>query len=184
MKKTLLASICMTALVLTACDKKPKEEPVTTANTSVTATTPATEMPAKNIAFSSNNTVDIKNDLNKLQTLSNSRAKEAIDFQNKATQAAEKGDTATLHSTIADMRTYITRFNKELDNLVLNSSEVDAIRNKIKKSNDLGIQLSEASIEKSPDMKKITELQNEAAKLQKELISDMQALQTKVNNAT
>ena len=30
----------------------------------------------------------------------------------------------------------------------------------------------------------MTELQNEAAKLQKELINDMQALETKIKNAT
>lgn len=81
------------------------------------------------------------------------------------------------------MKTYIMNFNKELDGLMLNSSEADAIRNKIKHSNNLGLQLSEASIENTPDMKKITALQNEAAKVQKELISDMQALQNKVKNA-
>ncbi|MDD2940608.1 MAG: hypothetical protein PHW49_07735 [Acinetobacter harbinensis] len=191
MKKTLLASLCMTALVLTACNKKPDEAPATpTENTAVTATTPATmqtpaanEMPATTTAMSSNNNADIKNDLDKLQTLSSSRAKEAIDLQNKATQAAEKGDKTTLHSTVAEMKTYIMNFNKELDDLMLNSSEADAIRNKIKHSNNLGLQLSEASIENTPDMKKITALQNEAAKVQKELISDMQALQNKVKNA-
>ena len=44
----------------------------------------ANEMPATTTAMSSNNNADIKNDLDKLQTLSSSRAKEAIDLQNKA----------------------------------------------------------------------------------------------------
>ena len=186
MKKILLASLCMTALTLTACNKKPNEAPATTTqDTTVTTTTPATtEMSAKNMTLSSNNITDIKNDLSKLQTLSNSRAKEAVDFQNKATQAAQKGDKTTLDRTVADMKTYIMKFNKELDDLTLNSSEVDTMRNKIKKSNDLGMQISEEGTAKSPDMKKMTELQNEAAKLQKELINDMQALETKIKNAT
>lgn len=176
MKKRLLASLCVAAFALTACDKKPNEAPVATENSTSMA------QPAA-VSYSSNNNTDIKNDLNQIQTLSNTRAQEAIDFQNKATQAAQKGDKATLTSIVTDMKTYITNFNKELTDLSLKSTEVDAVRSKMIESNNLGIQLSEASIASNPDMKKITELQNQATTLQKELLTEMQALQTKANPA-
>ena len=69
------------------------------------------------------------------------------------------------------------------DALKLKSSELDAVRDKIKESNNIGIELSEASIANTPDSKKITELQNRATKLQKELVTEMQALQTKAKTA-
>ena len=129
MKKRLLASLCVAAFALTACDKKPNEAPVATENSASMA------QPAA-VSYSSNNNTDIKNDLNQIQTLSNTRAQEAIDFQNKATQAAQKGDKATLTSIVTDMKTYITNFNKELTDLSLKSTEVDAVRSKMIESNN------------------------------------------------
>lgn len=176
MKKRLLASLCVAAAALTACNQKPNEATPSSEKTVATAQTAAPSM-------STNNNTDIKNDLNQVQTLSNSRAQEAIDFQNKATQAAQKGDKATLNSIVTEMKTYIDKLNTDLDALALKSTEVAAIRDKMKESNNLGIELSETSIVDNPDMKKITELQNRATALQKELVAEMQTLQTKANAA-
>lgn len=181
MKKRLLASLCFAAMALTACDKKPNEAPASS-STSPAATPPTSTQPAT-AALSSNNATDIKNDLKQIETLSNSRAKEASALQNKANEAAQKSDKASLNAIVADMKTYIARFNQDLDALKLKSSELDAVRDKIKESNNIGIELSEASIANTPDSKKITELQNRATKLQKELVTEMQALQTKAKTA-
>jgi uncharacterized coiled-coil protein SlyX len=181
MKKRLLASLCFAAMALTACDKKPNEAPASS-STSPATTPPASTQPAT-AALSSNNAADIKNDLKQIETLSNSRAKEASALQNKANEAAQKSDKASLNAIVADMKTYIARFNQDLDALKLKSSELDAVRDKIKESNNIGIELSEASIANTPDSKKITELKNRATKLQKELVTEMQALQTKAKTA-
>jgi ATP-dependent Lon protease len=180
MKKSLLASLCVAALALTACDKKTNEAPASSATS--TATTPTTTPPVT-ASLSSNNTADIKSDLDQIQMLSNRNSQEATDLQNKANQAAQKGDKAVLTSTVAQMKTYINKFNQELDALKLKSSEVNAVRDKIKESNNLGIALAETTLESSPDKQKVTELQNRAAQLQKELMTEMQALQNQVKTA-
>lgn len=181
MKKRLLASLCFAALALTACDKKTNEAPASSSTSSAVSTSASTQ-PAT-ATLSSNNAADIKNDLNQIQTLSTSRTKEASDLQNKANEAAQKGDKASLNTIVAEMKTYIGRFNQDLEALNLKSSEVDAVREKIKESNNVGIELSEASIATTPDTKKITELQNRATALQKELVSETQALQSKAKTA-
>lgn len=179
MKTPLLASLCVATLALTACDKKPNEAP---ASSAATTSSPATTQPAT-VALSTNNLKDIKNDLVEIQTLSNNRSKEALDLQDKANQAAQKGDKASLRTTVAEMKTYIANFNRDLDALALKSTELDKVREKIKESNNLGIELSEESIAEKPDMKKIDELRNRAMQLQKELVADMQALENKVKTA-
>jgi len=179
MKTPFLASLCVAALALTACDKKPNEAPASSATSPATTTSaPASTQPAP-ATLSSNNAKDIKNDLIEIQTLSNNRSKEALDLQNKANQAAQKNDKATLSTTVAEMKTYIANFNRDLDALSLKSTELDAVRDKIKESNNLGIKLSEESIAEKPDMKKISELRNRAAELQKELVTEMQTLESK-----
>ncbi|WP_349928012.1 hypothetical protein ABJ384_13815 [Acinetobacter sp. A1-4-2] len=179
MKTPLLASLCVAALALTACEKKPNEAP---ASSATTTSSPASTQPAT-AALSTNNVKDIKNDLIEIQTLSQNRSKEALDLQNKANQAAQKNDKAALNTIIAEMKTYIANFNQDLDALALKSTELDKVRGKIKESNNLGIELSEESIAEKPDMKKIAELRDRATQLQKELVADMQALENKVKTA-
>lgn len=182
MKKSLLASLCVAALALTACDKKTNEAPASSATSTTTTSTSTTTQPVTT-SLSSNNSADIKSDLDQIQMLSNRNSQEATDLQNKANQAAQKGEKATLTSTVAQMKTYINKFNQDLDTLKLKSSEVNVVRDKIKESNNLGIALAETSLESSPDKQKVTELQNRAAQLQKELMTEMQALQNQVKTA-
>lgn len=174
MKKLIIASLCAAALGLTACDKKSAE---TTSTQTETQTAPATV-----VTSLSNGVVDdIRTDLDQIQTLSNTKAQEALKFQNDVMQAAQKGDKAALDAVVDSMEKYVDSFNDELEALNLKSSEADSIRDKMKESNDLGLDLAEAGVENPPNMEKITELQKKATELQQSLLQDMQALQTKIN---
>lgn len=171
MKKLILAALCATALGLTACEKKPAEN-----------TTAATESAAPTTVVSLSNGVvdDIRGDLDKIQTLSNAKAQEALKFQNDVMQAAQKGDKAALDAVVDSMEKYVDSFNDELEALSLKSSEADSIRDKMQESNDLGLDLAEAGVENPPDMNKINDLQKKATELQQSLLQEMQTLQTKV----
>ncbi len=171
MKKLILASLCAVALGLTACEKKPNDAETTTSTT--TAATTVT-------ALSNGVDADIRADLDKIQTLSNAKAQEALKFQNDVMQAAQKGDKAALDAVVDSMDKYVDSFNDELEALDLKSAEADSIRDKMKESNDLGLDLAEAGVETPPNMEKITELQKKATELQQSLLQEMQTLQTKV----
>lgn len=173
MKKVLIATLCASAFALTACDKKPADA------SAATDSKPA----AAAVSLSSNNAADIKSDLAQIQTLSTAKAKEAIEFQNEVMQAAQKGDKTALEGVVGKMKAYVDGFNKELDGLALKSSEAVSVREKIKESNNLGVEMSEAGLASKPDPKKIEELQKQGMALQKSLLTEMQALQTKANTA-
>ncbi|QIO10127.1 hypothetical protein [Acinetobacter lanii] len=184
MKKLLLASLCMTAFTLTACDKKPNEAtPTTTENTTVTTNAPATTATSAAPAgvLSNNVVADIRSDLDQLQTLSNTKAQEALKFQNEVTQAAQKGDKAALDQVVDQMDKYVDAFNDELEALNLKSAEGDALRDKMKDSNELGLELAEEGVKTPPNTDKINALQKKATDLQQSLLQDMQSLQSKVN---
>lgn len=173
MKKLLISSLCITALSLTACDKNNSD--ATTKNTN---STPA---PA-NISLSKDNVADIKNDLTLLQTLSNTKAQEALKFQEEANKAAEQGKAPELNAVVNKMENFVVSFNKDLDGLKIKSKEADSIRSKMKQSNDIGVELAKASIKNPPDMDKINTLQKKAVDLQQVLLTEMQALEVKVNS--
>lgn len=174
MKKILIASLCLSALGLTACDKKTNETATTAQTTTPTvATTTA--------ALSQGVTEDIRTDLDQIHTLSNAKAQEALKFQNDVMQAAQKEDKAALDAVVDSMEKYVDDFNDELEALKLKSSEADSIRDKMKASNELGLDLAEAGIETPVDMNKITELQKKATELQQSLLQEMQTLQTQVS---
>ncbi|WP_373350590.1 hypothetical protein [Acinetobacter bereziniae] len=173
MKKLLLATLCASALALTACDKKPADA------ASGTNSKPA----AAAVSLSTNNAADIKSDLTALQTMSTAKAKEALNFQTEVMQAAQKGDKDALKGVVDKMKTYVDGFNKDLDGLALKSTEVASVRDKMKESNNLGVEMSEAGLASSPDPQKIMELQKKGTELQQSLLTEMQALQTKANAA-
>lgn len=170
MKKLILATLCATAFGLTACEKKPNE-----------ATMNSTESSAASITTLSHGVnEDIRLDLETIQSLSNAKAQEALKFQEDVMQAAQKADKAEIGRVVASMDNYVDKFNDELDALQLKSSEADSIREKMKESNDLGLDLAEAGVETPPDMDKINALQKEASELQQTLVQDMQRLQNQV----
>lgn len=175
MKKLLIAALCLTTFTLTACDKKPAD--VETTKTETTIATPVS-------ALSSNVPADIKTDLEQLQTLSNAKAQEALSFQADLTQAAQTGEKKTLDAVVDKMDTYVDHFNDELDALKLKSSEATTLREKMKESNDIGLDLAEEGIKAQPDMNKINELQKKAIDHQQSILKDIQDLQSKIKAAT
>ena len=91
MKKLFVTTLCLTAFTLTACDKKPADSTTAKAETNVSA--PAASL-SNNIA------ADIKSDLEQLQTLSNTKAQEALSFQSDLTQAAQTGEMKSLEAVV------------------------------------------------------------------------------------
>lgn len=173
MKKLLIASLCTTAIFLTACDKKSAEQ------TNENATTTKTQTVA---SLSTNVKADIQHDLNLLDQISNTKAQEALAFQSEVTKAAQNNNKAELDTVVEKMDQYVDRFNDDLDKLALKSTEGVSLRDKMKESNELGLDLAEAGIKEKPDMNEINELQQKAVALQQSLLQDMQALKAKVES--
>lgn len=168
MKKLLIATLCATAFTLTACDKKPADS-----NTSTAAA----------VSLSSNNISDMKADLERIETLSASKANEALDYQKKIVEAATQGSETAVKDVIGNLKTFMEGFNTELSALKIQSSEVDAIRKKMIEANQHNLELSESATAANPDADKITELTNKSTELQKELIADMTSLKAKIAEA-
>lgn len=174
MKKLLLATFIASTFALAACDKKPAD---------ATTSGSDTKSAAAAVSLSSNNIADIKSDFTAIQAISVEKSKEALTFQTEVMQAAQKGDKDALKGVVDKMKTYVDGFNKDLDGLALKSSEVASIRDKMKESNKLGVEMSEAGLAGSPDPQKIMDLQKKGTELQQSLMTDMQALQAKINAA-
>lgn len=177
MKKILLSALCITAFTLTACDKK-------TDNTSAKtndASSPTVVAPA---TLSQNNQVHMQSDLRLIQTLTNNKSQDALKFQTEVNEAAQRGEEPDLKLISVKLETYVNDFNKELDALKLQSSEVDSLRTKLKESNQIGLDLTKAGTSAPQDTAKIAELQKKATDLQQELISETQAIEIKANNKT
>lgn len=164
MKKILIATLCTTALVLSACDKKA---------TDTAAATPAVQL-------SSNNTADIKNDMSAFETLSTAKAKEALDFQTKATQAAQAGDKNAAQTVISDMEKFFSSYNKELDSLALKSTEVDSLRQNTKKIMNLTVEMMKQGTSGTPDPQKMMDIQKQMTEAQKALLDEQVAIKKKI----
>ena len=171
MKKSLLVSLCTAALILTACDKKSNE------TTSSSSNTPATTTSAPSATLSTANSADMKSDFVTIQTLSSTRAQEALTFQQDMMKAAQKGDKSAISGIVDNLKTYVTNCNNDLDGLALKSSEGASLRDKMKEANTLSLSLSEESIKMPPDTAKLQQLQTQAMELQKTVLAEMQALQ-------
>lgn len=169
MKKLLIASLCTTAVFLTACDKKSNDQSSPTATETVQSNT-----------LSTNVNADIQHDLDLLDQISNTKAQEALAFQNEVTQAAQNNNKAELDAVVEKMDNYVDQFNDDLDKLALKSTEGASLRDKMKESNELGLDLAEAGVKEKPDMNEITELQKKAVELQQSLLQDMQNLKNQV----
>lgn len=170
MKKSLLVSLCAATLILTACDKKTNESTTSTSNA------PATTAPAQ-ASLSTGNSADMKSDSVAIQTLSSTRAQEALTFQQEMMKAAQKGEKSAITAIVDNLKTYVTNFNNDLDGLSLKSSEGTSLRDKMKEANILSLSLSEESIKMPPDTAKLQQLQTQAMELQKTVLTEMQALQ-------
>lgn len=167
MKKIITSSLCAAALLLTACDQK----------------TPPSAPPDKNVSSQQSNnlshktTQDIATDLQKIETLSDSKTQQALDFQKQINEAAQSQNQTRLQDTVNQMQSYVQQFNLDLDGLALKSSEVAALREKIKQSNLLGLALAQEGIKTAPDQNVMNDLQSKASQLQQSLLQDLQQLE-------
>lgn len=181
MKKLLLTTVCMATLTLAACEKKGTEP-------AVDQTTAASEVSSKQanamaVQQSSNNVADIQADLLAVQTLSSSKAQEAVEFQKEVSATLEKKDPKQIQVMVKKTEDYVKAFNQELDALTLKSTEVNAIRKKMQEANNLGIELTKESTRSTPDTNKIGKLQTQAAELQQSIIQDVNTLEAKTKAA-
>lgn len=168
MNKLLIAILCGAALTLTACNKNPTEQ----AGQAATA-----------VKLSTDNIADIKTDLTTLETLSASKAKEALDFQTKATQASQSGDINAAKAVIDDMQKSFAQYDKDLDALALKSTEVDSLRKNTKKVMSLTVEFMQQSIAEKPDLQKITDLQKQMVDAQKALLDEQIAIKQKISKS-
>lgn len=164
MKKILIATLCATALTLTACDKKAAD---------TAAATPAVQL-------SSNNTADIKTDMATFETFTTAKAKEAVDFQTKAAQAAQTGDKKAAEAVVGEMEKFFADYNKGLDELAVKSTEVDSLRQNSKKMMTLTVDMLKQSTSEKPDTQKIMDIQKEMSEVQKTLLDEQQAIKQKI----
>ncbi|ALH96478.1 hypothetical protein [Acinetobacter equi] len=167
MKKLLLSTLCVSMLALTACGK----------NETTSSTNHAEASSA--VVYSSEVVVDMRSDLDQIQTLSNAKAQEALQFQTSIAEAVQKGKRDEVTKVVDQMKKYVDGFNKDLDGLHLKSTEGDNLRNKIKEVNNIGVELAVTGMNVPPNMDKIAELQKNAMDLQQSLLQDMQKIQSK-----
>ncbi|WP_445114619.1 hypothetical protein [Acinetobacter sp. WZC-1] len=181
MKKLFPASLCnmtsvgLLAFALTACGQQPDH---TASASSISSSQTA------QLSLSRDNAADIKSDLTQLETLSSIKAREESVFRDEVTQAVQKKDDPhALNTIVAKMKSYVEGFNQDLDALTLKSTEANALRDKMKQSNHLGLELSEAGIARPLDINKINALQQQATELELDLMADKQTLQIKAGTA-
>ena len=180
MKKLLLTTACMVGLTLAGCSK-PTEPAKSAPPQRTTATAPSTPTPATSGNMTTNQHEDIRNDLNHLQTLTNSKAETAMNFQDRMMKAVQANNRDQIQSVMKDMRGFMTEFNHDLKTLSLKSQEVHELRNKFIHSNELGLELTRLSTEAKPDEAKIKQLQQQVMNVQNDIMRDVQTLQAKIN---
>lgn len=172
MKKLLAATMFISALSLIACsDNKTSNG---NEKTEVTA--------VKKTSYSQNVPKDIKSDLEKIQSLSNSQAQEALKFQTEITEALQKGNVSGLNNVVDHLKTYTKNFNISLDKLELRSSEGNKIRDDMKAANLISVELAETGMKTPPDIEKIQAIQQKSIEIQQSLLQDMQAAQEQASS--
>lgn len=175
MKKLMLATLCASTFVLGACAKKP-ESAQHNDSQAQQQSAPATP------TYSQDNVADIKADLKALQELSNKKAQEGVKFQEEAVEAEKSGKEDQIQAIVGKMKSFVDGFNMELTSLTLKSAEVNSLRIKMVESNNYGLELAQESIAKTPDEKKMTDLQKKVNDVQQQMLDIMQKLQAKVGN--
>jgi HSP90 family molecular chaperone len=98
--------------------------------------------------------------------------------------AMEKKDLRALKTAIEKSNKRIQSLNQNYDMVSLKSSEVAAAREKLKKDNNLQIEMGEIILSTSPDKQKFEELQKKRSNSQKMVEIEMEALRIKANTAS
>ena len=145
----------------------------------VTAHTP----PHSTSHLSQDNAADIKHDLIALEAQSNAAQQEAENSMWEIKYAMEKKDLHALKTAIEKSNKRIQSLNQNYDMVSLKSAEVAAAREKLKKDNNLQIEMGNIILSTSPDRQKFEELQQKRSNSKKMVDIEMEALRIKANTA-
>lgn len=145
----------------------------------VTAHTP----PHSTSHLSLDNAADIKHDLIALGAQTSAAKQEAENSMWEIKHAMEK-DLRALKTAIEKSNKRIQSLNQNYDAVSLKSSEVVAAREKLKKDNNLQIEMGNIILSSSPDRQKFEELQKKRSNSQKMVEIEMEALRIKANTAS
>lgn len=159
MKPLLIIFLCLSTWTLSAC--KPSNS-------------------TQQLNFSHNQVADIKNDISMLHSLSLRQNQESAIFQQEALPAIRSGNAAQIQQIIQKMQQRVSKFNQELQDLLLSSAEVDIIRQKMMLSNRLSLELAQQGAAKRPDTQKIMQLQQQIEQNQQEITQLTHKAQAKI----
>ncbi|WP_291373422.1 hypothetical protein [Acinetobacter sp. UBA6720] len=146
----------------------------------VTAHTP----PHSTSHLSQDNAADIKHDLIALRAQSRATKQEAESSMMEIKHALETHDMNALTTAIEKSNKRIQSLNQNYDAVSLKSSEVTAARERLKKDNNLQIEMGNIILSDSPDRQKFEELQKKRSNSQKMVEIEMEALRIKANTAS
>lgn len=164
MKPMLIVCLCLSSCTLFAC--KPNH------------------VNSQHISFSHNQATDIKVDLGILQNLAQRQNQESFVFQQEALPTIRSGNAAQIEQIIQSMQQRVTKFNQELQDLLLSSAEVDTIRQKMMQNNQLSLELAQQGAAQHPDTVKILQLQKKLEQNQQEIIQLTHLAQAKISKIT
>ena len=153
---------------------KPNTEPHVAARTA----------PQTTSHLSQDNAADIKHDLIALGAQTSAAKQEAENSMWEIKHAMEKKDLRALKTAIEKSNKRIQSLNQNYDAVSLKSSEVVAAREKLKKDNNLQIEMGNIILSSSPDRQKFEELQKKRSNSQKMVEIEMEALWIKANTAS
>ncbi|MFN4092941.1 MAG: hypothetical protein ACK4FO_00475 [Acinetobacter johnsonii] len=157
-----------------------RQQAKSTAELNVTART----APQTTSHLSQDNAADIKHDLIALGAQTSAAKQEAENSMWEIKHAMEKKDLRALKTAIEKSNKRIQSLNQNYDMVSLKSSEVVAAREKLKKDNNLQIEMGNIILSSSPDRQKFEELQKKRSNSQKMVEIEMEALRIKANTAS
>ena len=130
--------------------------------------------------LSQNNMTDIKVDLAALMTPLTMEQANINQLMMKMQDASQNKNTTELKTVVTELQKRLQLLNQKYDAVGLKSSEMSAIRLKMKKENQVQIELSEIILSPVPDKNKFAQLQQELTQANREVKQEMINLQQKL----
>lgn len=121
-------------------------------------------------------------ELTLLEEFSLKKAKQAMELQTKALEAAQDHDPIVVQDLMLELEIFIKKFNKGLDTLPLKNSEVKSLQKKMQATNQLSLEILQQSRSDPPNQDKIIELQRKTMVLQQEVLNDTQKIKQQIAN--
>lgn len=151
---------------------------------SITACSPSNTTQEKKHQFSQYNKLDIKSDLDILQTISTAEIQQDTKSNEGDSQLTDSENEKYRQRAIQNMRLFVHQFNNQLTNAQIKSSEVNQLRKDLIDANRIGLELSEEGIRTQPNEEKINQLQAKAQSIQNDIQDQMQQLINQINDPT